>query len=77
MLEQAELLFNIAFIVQAKSELGTTKRGNLSHVVFLDQNVMENKNILGKKPKSWTYPLKRGILYGGPDAKIWTWDEYR
>ena len=39
-------------VVQAKSELGTTKRRNLSHVIFLDQNLMRNKNILGKKPKS-------------------------
>ena len=43
--------FNI-LLVQAKSELGTTKRRNLSHVIFLDQNFMRNKNILGKKPKS-------------------------
>ena len=60
----------VCHIVQAKSELGTTKRRNLSHVFFLDQNFMRNKNILGKKPKSWTYPLKRGVLYGGPNANM-------
>ena len=44
--------FKALKIVQAKSELGTTKRRNLSHVFFLDQNFMRNKNILGKKLKS-------------------------
>ena len=38
---------------RAKSELiRTTWRLKLSHVVFLDQNFVRNKNILGKKPKS-------------------------
>ena len=38
-------------IVRAESEPGTTKRGDLSHVVFLDQNFMRKKNILGKTPR--------------------------
>ena len=54
-------------VVQAKSELGATKRRYLSHVVCLDQNFMRNKNICGKKPKSWTYPMKRRFFWG-PNA---------
>ena len=43
---------------------GTTTRRNLSHVVFLDQNFMRNKNIFGKKPNPEPTPEK-GVLYGG------------
>ena len=49
------------------------KWGNLSHVVFLDQN-FRSKYILGQKPKSWTHPLQKGVgggcLYGGQVRKL-------
>ena len=43
---------------QAINKPNITWKGNLSLVVFLDQNFMRNKSILGKKPKSWTHTPK-------------------
>ena len=50
---------------QAEIEQGTTKKRCLRRLVFLDQFFARNKNFLGKKPKSWTHPLKTGFLRGG------------
>ena len=54
----------LIILVRAESEPGTTKRRHLDHVVFLDRIFMRNKNILGKKPKSWTHPWKGGFFMG-------------
>ena len=46
---------------RAEIEQGTTKKRCLLRLIFLDQFVTRNKNFLGKKPKSWTHPLKTGV----------------
>ena len=48
------------YIVQAEREPGTTIKVR----EFLDQNFIRNKNILGKKPKSWTHS-QGGFFMGG------------
>ena len=37
--------------IKVDGETGTIKLGNVSLVIFLDQNFMRNNNILGRNPE--------------------------
>ena len=50
---------------QAENELGITWKGSKCHVVFLDQFLTRNKNILGKQPKTWTQTPKQAVFFWG------------